>query len=125
MRPSPDGSPSVSHRIYGRNREMNGEIIVAIIASVFGSTGFWALLTAIWQTKTKKKSSESRLLLGLAHDRICFLGSEFIKRGYVTRDEFENLHDYLFIPYQEMGGNGTAQKIMKDVEKLPMKEASK
>lgn len=99
---------------------MDKEIIIAIIASVFGSTGFWALLTAIWQTKSKRKSCESKLLLGLAHDRICFLGGEYIKRGYVTRDEFENLHDYLYAPYHEMGGNGTAEKIMKDVEKLPI-----
>lgn len=101
------------------------DTIIAVIAAVFGSTGFWALVTAIWQAKQKKQSSESKLLLGLAHDRICFLGGEFIKRGYVTRDEFENLHDYLFLPYQEMGGNGTAAKIMKDVEKLPMKEAKR
>jgi len=101
------------------------DTVITIIVAVFGSTGFWALITGVWQAKTKKKSAESKLLLGLAHDRICFLGSEFIKRGYVTRDEFENLHDYLFLPYQEMGGNGTAQKIMKDVERLPMKEAVK
>jgi hypothetical protein len=104
---------------------MDKEIIIAIIASVFGSTGFWALITAIWQTQSKKRSAESKLLLGLAHDRICFLGSEFIKRGYVTRDEFENLHDYLFLPYQEMGGNGTAAKIMEDVKKLPIRGGEK
>lgn len=97
------------------------DTVVAIVVSVFGSTGFWALLTAIWQTRHKAKSAESKLLLGLAHDRICYLGGEYIRRGYVTRDEFENLHDYLFLPYQDMGGNGTAQKIMKDVEKLPMR----
>lgn len=101
------------------------DTIVTVIVAVFGSTGFWALMTAIWQTRQKKKSSESKLLLGLAHDRICYLGGEFIKRGYVTRDEFENLHDYLFLPYQEMGGTGTAAKIMKDVEKLPMREKEK
>ena len=46
---------------------------------------------------------------------------EYIKRGWLTRDEYENLHDYLFQPYLDMGGNGTAQKIMKEVDKLPLR----
>lgn len=103
---------------------MKGEIVLAIIVSVFGSTGFWALITAVWQSKTKKKSAESRMLRGLAHDRICELGSRFLKQGYVSKDQYENLHDYLFIPYHDLGGNGTAEKIIEDVKRLPIKEVS-
>lgn len=103
---------------------MDKEIIVAIIVSVFGSTGFWALITAIWQAKTKKKSAESRMLKGIGHDRICELGSRFLKQGYITKDQYENLHDYLFIPYHDLGGNGTAEKIIEDVKRLPIKEVS-
>jgi hypothetical protein len=99
---------------------MNQEILLAIFASVFGSTGFWALLTAIWNAHSKKVSIEGKMLRGLAHDRICELGEKFIKQGYVTKDEYENLHDYLFLPYKELGGNGTAEKIVEDVKKLPM-----
>ena len=104
---------------------MDKEIIIAIIASVFGSTGFWALVTGIWQAKTKKKSAESRMLRGLAHDRICDLGGKYLKQGFVTRDEFEDLYEYLFVPYKDLGGNGTAEKIVDDVKRLPMKEAVK
>jgi hypothetical protein len=50
-----------------------------------------------------------------------YLGTQYIKRGYVTKDEFENLHDYLFVPYKKLGGNGTAEKVMDDVKRLPMK----
>lgn len=103
---------------------MDKEIIIAIIVSVFGSTGFWALLTAIWQSQTKKKSAESRMLRGLAHDRICELGSRYLKQGYITKDQYENLHDYLFIPYHDLGGNGTAEKITEDVKRLPIKEVA-
>ena len=101
---------------------MKQEIIIAIIASVFGSTGFWALVTAIWQNHSKKVSTEGKMLRGLAHDRICELGSRYLKQGDITKDEFENLHDYLFLPYKELGGNGTAEKIMEDVKRLPMRE---
>lgn len=103
---------------------MKGEIVLAIIVSVFGSTGFWALITAVWQSKTKKKSAESRMLRGLAHDRICELGSRYLKQGYVSKDQYENLHDYLFIPYRDLGGNGTAEKIIGDVQRLPIKEVN-
>lgn len=57
---------------------------------------------------------------GQGHDRIVYLGGKYIQRGGITRDEYENLHDYLFEPYKALGGNGTAQKIMNDVENLPI-----
>jgi hypothetical protein len=100
---------------------MDNDIIFAIVASVFGSTGFWALLTAIWNAHNKKVSIEGRMLRGLAHDRICELGEKFLKQGYITRDEYENLHDYLYLPYKELGGNGTAEKIVNDCKKLKLK----
>ena len=100
---------------------MKQEIIIAIVASVFGSTGFWALVTAIGQSHIKKVSTEGKMLRGLAHDRICELGEKYIQQGYVTKDEFENLHDYLFLPYKDLGGNGTAEKIVNDVKRLPMR----
>lgn len=72
--------------------------------------------------KTKKRTAESDMLMGLGHDRIVFLGGQYLKRGWISKDEYENLHDYLFKPYAELGGNGTAQKVMKEVDKLPLRE---
>lgn len=60
------------------------------------------------------------MLVGLAHDRIIELGLIYIERGYVTKDEYENLHDYLFVPYEKLGGNGSAKKVMVEVDKLPI-----
>lgn len=98
------------------------EIILTIVGSVFASGGFWAFITAMIQKRDKKISAESKMLRGLAHDRICYLGEAYIKQGFVTKDDFENLHDYLYVPYTELGGNGTAKKIMDDVKKLPLKD---
>lgn len=97
-------------------------LIVSIVGVVFASTGFWAFLTFLIQRKDKKQSAEGKMLKGLGHDRICYLGACYIKQGYITKDDYENLHDYLFIPYKELGGNGTAEKIMKEVDKLPLRK---
>lgn len=61
------------------------------------------------------------MLVGLAHDRITHLGMAYLTRGYITQDEYENLNDYLYQPYEKMGGNGSAKRIMEEVRKLPIK----
>jgi len=62
------------------------------------------------------------MLLGLGHDRIMYLGMHYIERGYITKDEYENLNDYLYVPYTRMNGNGSASRIMKEVNTLPIKQ---
>ena len=96
-------------------------MIVTIIVAVFASTGFWAFLTYLIQKKHEKDSNQGKMLKGLGHDRICHLGTGYIKRGYITKDEYENLNDYLYTPYVGLGGNGTVEKIMAEVKKLPFK----
>ncbi|MBE5911042.1 MAG: hypothetical protein E7276_07790 [Pseudobutyrivibrio sp.] len=96
-------------------------IVTTIIVAIFASTGFWSFLQNTLQNKGNKDSAESKMLKGLGHDRICYLGEHYIERGYITKDEYENLYDYLYIPYKELGGNGTAEKIINEVMKLPTK----
>ena len=92
------------------------QTLVTIIVACIASSGFWAFITKV----TEKKSANTKMLVGLGHDRIVYLGMTYIERGYITKDEYENLHDYLFIPYEKLGGNGSAARVMKDVEKLPI-----
>ena len=103
---------------------MEAIIIAAIGAGAGLSASVVSLVTFLISRadkKSSKRTAESEMLMGLGHDRIVFLGSEYVKRGYITKDEYENLHEYLYKPYLELGGNGTAQKIMNEVEKLDMK----
>jgi len=100
-------------------------MLATIITAIFASTGFWSLISYFVQRKDAKKdkteqeiSVQSEMLLGIGHDRIVYLGTNYIERGYITQAEYENLHDYLFIPYKKLGGNGTAEKVMKEVEEL-------
>ena len=97
-------------------------LIISIVGAVFASTGFWTFLASLIQSKKTKDSAEGQMLKGLGHDRICYLGETYVARGYITKDEYENLHDYLFLPYKKLGGNGTAEKVMKEVEKLPLEK---
>ena len=64
------------------------------------------------------------MLIGLGHDRIMYLGICYIERGWITQDEYENLYKYLYKPYELMGGNGSAKRIMKEVEKLPIHKSN-
>ena len=96
------------------------DVAVAILVSFLGSTGLWAFLSK-W---LDNRSAQSKLIVGLAHDRIVYLGMQYIDRGWITRDEYENLHDYLYVPYEKMGGNGSAKRVMMEVEKLPIHSAN-
>lgn len=93
---------------------MTIELLVTIIGSIFASSGFWAYL----QKRREKKDVKTRMLLGLGHDRIIYLGLHYVERGWITQDEYENLYEYLYLPYQEMGGNGSANRLMAEVDKL-------
>ena len=92
------------------------QIVITAVCSVLASSGFWAFMTS----RRDKHSATRDMLLGLGHDRIMALGTEYLERGNVTNDEYENLHDYLYKPYKELGGNGTAEHIVEQVGKLPM-----
>lgn len=94
---------------------MHWDIIVTLAVAVFGSTGFWSWLSA----RSKKRTDESRLLMGLAYSEIIRRSEEYIRRGWISTDEYNELNRYLFQPYQSMGGNGTAEKLMDEVRGLP------
>lgn len=93
------------------------EMMITIVCSVLASSGLWALI----MKKIEQKDAKTELLIGIAHDRIIFLGMKYIDRGYVTQDEYENLYMYLYKPYEKNGGNGSAKRVMEEVNKLPIR----
>ena len=92
------------------------QILLTIFSSVLASSGLWAYVTK----RLEKKDVKTEMLIGLGHDRIMYLGMAYIERGYITSDEYENLYEYLYKPYEKMGGNGSAKRIMNEVNKLPI-----
>ncbi len=95
------------------------QMVATIICSIIASSGFWAYI----QKRSEKNDVKTQVLIGLAHDRIVHLGMVYIDRGYITQDEYENLYDYLWIPYEMMGGNGSAKKVIDEIGKLEIRKS--
>lgn len=94
------------------------ETALTVLCAVLASSGFWAWM----QNRNNKKSASTQMILGLGHDRIISLCEQYIERGWISTDEYENLNTFLFEPYIKMGGNGTAKRLMAIVDNLPTKE---
>ena len=94
------------------------QVLTSVLIALISSTGLWSYISNL----RSKHDAKTRLLIGLAHDRIIYLGTRYIDRGYITPDEYENLHDYLYAPYAENGGNGSAKRVMEQVKSLPIKK---
>lgn len=90
------------------------KVLITTVATVFASAGFWTWIT----TRRNKKDAKAQMLLGLGHDRITWLCMKYIEQGSISQDEFENLNEYLYKPYESLGGNGSAKRLMEEVRKL-------
>ena len=93
------------------------QIILTIITSLLASSGLWAFLSS----RLERNNAERELIVGIGHIEIVFFGMQYIERGWITRDEYEIMQD-LYKPYVKLGGNGSGTKIMKELEKLPIRE---
>lgn len=108
-------------------------LVSTIIGAIFGGSGvtFLTFLIQRHDRKTDKRQKEyselsrkiseiADAVKGQGHDRVVYLGGRYIQRGGITKDEYENLYDYIYLPYKALGGNGTAEKVMEDVKNLPI-----
>lgn len=64
------------------------QTLLTILGTILASSGFWAYI----QERSKRKAAENKhnnletqMLIGLAHDRIIYLGMAYIERGYITQ----------------------------------------
>lgn len=102
------------------------ELCITVFVAVMGSSGFWAW----YQSKNERKDAKTQMLIGLGHDRIIDKGIEILERGnWITEDEYDNLVNYLYKPYEALGGNGSAERIITEIKQLkivkdPPKEES-
>ena len=85
------------------------------VTALLGSSGIW-----MWvKTKADRNNSEDRLLLAVARSQLVEQGREYLKRGYITMDEYEEYEDHYKL-YSDLGGNGLARRIFEQVDELPM-----
>ena len=96
------------------------EILTTLIIAIFASTGFWQLIVTIYNRRTSKQSAETKLLLGVAHNIIFEKCEKYLRRGWVCPEELDDLI-YIYTPYSDSGGNGTARLLVERVKQLPVK----
>ena len=95
------------------------QIVITVICSVVASSGFWAWL----MKRSEKDDAQVQLLRGIAHNMIIDSGMIYIKRGWISKDEYADFEKYLYGPYNETGGNGLARRVYMEVQKLPIRDA--
>lgn len=96
------------------------QILLTVLSSALASSGLWAFLNR----QCVKRDAQTEMLIGLGHDRIISLGMKYIERNWITQDEYENLHLYLYSPYHKLGGNGSAERIMIEINKLEIRKSN-
>lgn len=92
-------------------------VILTSASSVAASSGFWAYVVR----KSDRKSAATKLMMGLAYIELMTLGQNYVNRGSITRGEYEDYRKYFYDPYKELGGNGVAERMMAEVQDLPLK----
>ena len=92
------------------------EILITVMLAVLGSNGLWTYI----QSRNTRRTAKDRMILGLGHAEIFRTAEKYIERDGITTDELEDLEKYLYKPYKEMGGNGTAETIMHKCHSLPI-----
>ena len=91
------------------------ELASPAVTALLGGSGIWA-----WaKTKSERNDSEDRLLLQVAKNQLVYNGRKYLKRGYVTMDEYEE-YELEFKVYESLGGNGLARRVFKQVDELPI-----
>lgn len=91
------------------------ELANPLITTILSGPGIWA-----WaKTRATRNKSEDKLLLQVAKSQLVSQGRTYLKRGYVTMDEYEEYEDEYRV-YSDLGGNGLARRIFKQVDELPI-----
>lgn len=100
------------------------DVVIAVIAAIFASTGFWSfviLLVNRHYAKKDKAGVVTEALLAILHYRVYRLCKVHLKNGYIAEDELEAL-SILYEYYRKLGGNGTCKKLYERCCELPIRD---
>lgn len=85
------------------------------------SSGVWTFLIEVIKLKTEKKSSETKMLLGLGYDVLFHRLTYYIDRGWISTEELQAC-DAVYRGYLAIGGNGLIRSLYETkISKLPNK----
>lgn len=91
------------------------ELSSPAVTALLGGSGIWVWVKAL----SERNDTEDRLLLQVAKNQLVCRGREYLNRGYITMDEYEE-YESEFKVYESLGGNGLARRIFKQVDDLPI-----
>jgi len=105
---------------------VNTQAIITVLITALTSSGFMSLIIYLLQRRDRRKekeaadtSAQTRMLIGLGHDRVIYLTDRYVRRGSITLKEKRNL-EYLYAPYRDMGGNGDCKIGYDACQDLPV-----
>lgn len=99
-------------------------LLTALGSLLIALSGFVVYLRMRKEAKDQHQDAATRLLMSLAQDKIIFLGMKYIDRGWISKDEYQDLKHYLAEPYKELGGNGTTDRIMRAIDNLEFRSGN-
>lgn len=105
------------------------EIILTLVAALLGSTGVSTVVVACLNHRWSKKDKKNALMDALVEaqqvvmlDRIRYLGEKYIAAGEIRLADKLNLKA-MYKAFKKLGGNGDADPIMEEVDRLPVIES--
>ena len=100
------------------------EIIVPVVIAALGSAGLFGLIQFLISRKDKKRENKSKerealryLMLYIIDDK----ASKIIASKSITLDQKQMLHKWHDLYHNGLGGNGDADVLMAEIDKLPIK----
>lgn len=97
---------------------------IPVIVAIVGSGALSALITGIFGERAAKKKLEDGTQIGvrmILYAWIKSLGKEYIKRGYLSLEELEDLKTMHVVYHNDLKGNGFLDTLMDQVEKLEIR----
>lgn len=102
-------------------------MLLTLILSIVGSSGVASIVVACLQRHWSKKDKGDARIDALVEaqqvmmiDRVRYLGRCYIKDGFVSIQDKENLNS-MYSAYKALGGNGHLETIMAEVDRLEVK----
>lgn len=91
-----------------------------VMAAITAAMAF--LLKRVYAWKNEQELVKQGVL-AILHDRLYQACQFYLKRGYCTLEDRDNL-DYMFRPYKALGGNGTGEELYNRCLALPYEPES-
>lgn len=102
-------------------------MLLTLILAVVGSSGVASIVVACLQRHWSKKDKGDARIDALVEaqqvmmiDRVRYLGRCYIKDGFVSIQDKENLNS-MYSAYKALGGNGHLETVMSEVDRLEVK----